>query len=198
MSSHAAPSAAAGDALHRAAAYTKLRRKLPDTLSRSRASENLRRLFVRQSRLSVSLSASEYVTTRASGDSRPALGCLSVNRPLRHSVSPLVSHVSHVGGMGSRKQVIRAHAQGVVAAMADLDASGDRAVRDLPTDTMSAGGGLSARTGDLSVSLPVYGRAPQPASVRLLDLLPETLSQRSCVSTHTHHRISTLRHPRLP
>lgn len=95
----------------------------------------------------------------------------------------LRNHVSRVFGWQAEKEMIWPHAWRVVTPMADEHAGGHRPEVDFPGDTV--------RQLDAPVSLGNHERAvpgrhaasgPQPAAIRLADLLPEAFQHGTCAS----------------
>ena len=122
-------------------------------------------------------------------------------RQLRHTMScpyqvprvpsALGHHIKGVLDASSEKQVVRSDAPAIrgitwgvhdIAAMAYLDALGDRAVSELPGHTMSA---LPKEATDRKAGVPaaVYGFLPKPTPIALLYPRPKTLSRpgQSCI-----------------
>ena len=94
--------------------------------------------------------------------------------------SPLVPHIGRVFQRRAEEQVIRSHARGHVAPMADVCPLGDRAVVQFPRNTRrDENETIPASFADLAVAAWNGGARPQPTRVSLVDLGPEPFGQRS-------------------
>lgn len=111
------------------------------------------------------------------------LAGVMVNRENLHvgqlrGYAPLGGAVPHVVGLRSQKEVVRIYAGRNVTSVANEQTRVDWAIRELPGNAMRFEWGLSLRTIwlDNPVSMTVSCCRPKPASPRLVDLVPETLS----------------------
>ena len=105
----------------------------------------------------------------------------TVHTPLRH-------HVGHVVLLGSEEEVAWSHARRNVAVVTDAHFVWNRPVGQRPGNAVGLlhfpGPVSSTSDTDLSVSVTVLESSPHPAITRLVDLLPEALSDRSHFSSH--------------
>lgn len=86
--------------------------------------------------------------------------------------SPLRGHVPHVVGGSPEEQMVQAHAESVIAVMADLESGRDRAELPFPDEPVR----VSRPSGHAEMAVSVAGGTrPFPAPVRYSNLAPEPL-----------------------
>ena len=112
------------------------------------------------------------------GSGEPLADGFPQSRAIELPTATLGSHVCRVVGRRAEKQMVRTNAWTVVAMVENPQASGDRAVGDLPRDAVSRLGSGAAYA-ELAVAVGKEGTLPFPAAVASLDELPETLGERS-------------------
>jgi len=145
------------------------------------------------------LLSQEYIAPplRFEGKKLVGLGVGELGRAIRaaaHSRAmcpPFLLHILHIVVMGSEEKVIRPHAAFVVTFMEYVKAGRDRAVVNLPTDTMRLKHWVAARGGDntVAVGFVLTGR-PLPTPPALADIAPKALFQSSVSTSHVKRSYS--------
>ena len=93
--------------------------------------------------------------------------------------APLLNHVPHVFGVAPEKQMVRSDAGRIVAVVQHIQSGRDRTVVEFPGQAVSLDPSLST-TPALKLAVAFGGRScPEPAAIRLLDLGPESVYDRS-------------------
>lgn len=111
----------------------------------------------------------------------------------------LALRICMVIGVGSEKEMVRTYAERGIAVMQYIQSFWDWAMGKLIGQAMSieefATSGNMRPHRDRSVSISARRAGPQPAPIRLFDLLPETISQTSTIGISG--RVDLLHSPRI-